>query len=82
MKKFLACLALAAILALAVTLPASAMKLVEQGESQDSGQKASSAKETTRSPSGTIRTEDGKEFVVPAPKEKPETGKDGGAKGK
>lgn len=81
MKRFLACLALAAILALAVTSPASAMKLVEQGESQDSGQKASSTKQPTPSPAGTIRTEDGKVFVVPAPKEKPEDHKDGGAKG-
>lgn len=83
MRRLLVPLLLAALLSLALAPQARAMMTKEEADKQGivPGQNTSPRK-PARQGEGVIRTEDGKEFVVPAPKEKPETGKDGGTKGK
>lgn len=82
MRRMVVSLLLATFLSLALAPQALAMMTKDEADKQGivPGQNTS-PKKPARQGEGVIRTEDGKVFVVPAPKEKPEDHKDGGAKG-
>lgn len=72
MKRLFACLALAALLALAAPLRVQAIMTKEEADKQGirPGQKAGTQKPPAAPPAGAIRTEDGKTFIVPKAKGK------------